>query len=283
MTKGGDGGNVIATNLLAGSFIDVLRSSSKVLSLNPTILDGLVRDVVVPRRVTSSGSEWIDLDGTSTVTATDPVFDQVPLSLKSVAGLTIVSHKMLKQSTPQIEMLVQTDPAVVLATALDVAAIQGAGAGSSPVGILNTTGIGSVEYTNAGVPTWDNVCSLESAINVDSALEGSLANLTDATMFKTLKTVERSTGGNLFIVEGSPTGAMMNGCPIYSTQSCPTGEVVFGNFRDLLIGMWGGLELESDPYGDNFAKGNVAIRAIMDTDIAVRHPESFTSLTEASP
>ena len=49
------------------------------------------------------------------------------------------------------------------------------------------------------------------------------------------------------------------------------------NPDDLLIGLYGTLEILVDPYTD-FAKGTTGIRALQSIDIAVRHPESFAAM-----
>ena len=55
--------------------------------------------------------------------------------------------------------------------------------------------------------------------------------------------------------------------------------VIYGNFADLLIGMFGQLEILVDPYTD-FAKGTVVVRALQSIDIAVRHAESFAAMQD---
>ena len=56
--------------------------------------------------------------------------------------------------------------------------------------------------------------------------------------------------------------------------------VIYGNFADLLIGLYGTLEILVDPYTD-FAKGTTGIRALQSIDIAVRHAESFAAMKDA--
>ena len=56
--------------------------------------------------------------------------------------------------------------------------------------------------------------------------------------------------------------------------------VVYGNFSDCLIGLFGTLEILVDPYTD-FAKGTTGIRALQSIDIAVRHAESFAAMQDA--
>ena len=56
--------------------------------------------------------------------------------------------------------------------------------------------------------------------------------------------------------------------------------MIYGNFADLLIGLYGTLEILVDPYTD-FAKGTTGIRALQSIDIAVRHAESFAAMQDA--
>ncbi len=56
--------------------------------------------------------------------------------------------------------------------------------------------------------------------------------------------------------------------------------IFFGNFADLIIGMWGGLDILVDPY--TYSKsGGLLIRALQDIDIGVRHAESFAAMLDA--
>ena len=53
-----------------------------------------------------------------------------------------------------------------------------------------------------------------------------------------------------------------------------SGDVFFGNFADLLVGMWGGLEITVDPYTHS-TKGRLRIVAMQDVDFLVRRAASF--------
>jgi hypothetical protein len=56
--------------------------------------------------------------------------------------------------------------------------------------------------------------------------------------------------------------------------------IIFGNFADLIIGMWGGLDLMVDPYTGSTA-GTVRVVTLQDVDIAVRRAESFSAMVDA--
>ena len=57
--------------------------------------------------------------------------------------------------------------------------------------------------------------------------------------------------------------------------------LIFGNFADLLIGYWSGIDLLLNPYETTaYAKGRVLVRAMRDVDVQVRHPESFAAIKD---
>lgn len=69
-------------------------------------------------------------------------------------------------------------------------------------------------------------------------------------------------------------GNTVNGYRTEITNQVTTGDVVMGNFADLLIGMWSGLQLLVDPYS-NSKKGRLRIVVFQDVDFALRRVESF--------
>jgi hypothetical protein len=56
-------------------------------------------------------------------------------------------------------------------------------------------------------------------------------------------------------------------------------EMIFGNFNDLVIGEWGGLDVLFDPYTGS-STGSMRVTAFMDLDVAVRHAESFAAIQD---
>jgi hypothetical protein len=59
------------------------------------------------------------------------------------------------------------------------------------------------------------------------------------------------------------------------TTNMPSNTALLGNWADMVMGVWGGIALATDGGGDNFAKGDLSIRAILPVDFAVRHAASF--------
>ena len=290
--SGTAGGNLIATDLLADSFIEALRNRLVVAELGATMLPGLVGDVAIPRRTTSATAYWFGADDADAVTASTGTIGQVSMAPKTVGAYSKFSRLMQLQATPEIEQLIRADFIALLANAIDAAAINGAGSGSEPTGILQTSGIGSVAGGATGAaPTLDHLMDLKKEVAVDNADVSTAAFLTNAKVEAVLSKLKDSQQAYLLSPYGTEIGQsqiasrrmmVSNNVPSNLTKSTGTNlsAIIYGNFSDLLIGMWGALEVLVDPYTD-FAKGTVGVRALQSVDIAVRHPESFAAMKDA--
>lgn len=283
------GGNVVATNLLTGSFIDLLRNKMVLNRLGAQFLTGLVGNIAIPRQSGGATAYWVGESGAAT--SSNQTFDQVPMSPQTLCGKTQISRKLLLQSSLDIEGFVRNDLATVLGLAIQQAAINGSGTAPTPLGILNVSGIGSVVGgTNGAVPTWADIVGLETAVAVANADVGTLGYLTNAAVRGKLKSVQKFTtnpGGDAIWDDGDTPlngyqAAVTNAVPSNGTKGTGTNlsSIIFGNFADLIFGMWGGLELQVDPYSSGDT-GSIIVRAFQDLDIAVRHAESFAAMTDA--
>jgi hypothetical protein len=59
------------------------------------------------------------------------------------------------------------------------------------------------------------------------------------------------------------------------------GAIIFGNWRDLLVGYWGAVDVLVNPYETSvYKKGGVLINALQDVDVQVRHAESFCTAAD---
>ena len=85
-----------------------------------------------------------------------------------------------------------------------------------------------------------------------------------------MKVKAKDSGSGLFVNEGN----RVNGYPVLVSNNVASGVMYFGNFADLLIGFFGGLDLLVDPY-TNSANSVTRLRATQFLDVAVRHGQSF--------
>lgn len=272
------GGHTVATDLLSGSFIDMLRNRSSVFS-RAMVLDGLVGNIAIPRQTGGATAYWVAESGAPT--ESQQAVDQVPMSPKTVGAFTDISRKLLIQSSLSVENFVRSDIARTIALELDRVGLNGSGASNQPEGVANVSGIGSEDIgTNGGAITWDKVVDLESNIAANNADIGSMAYITNAKVRGAMKKKLKASGVAGYIMENG----MVNGYEaVISNQvlgniTKGTGtnlsQMFFGNFADLVYGLWSGLDLTVDPYTHS-TSGTLRVVALQDADLAVRHAESF--------
>lgn len=262
------GGNLIANNLMAASFIDILRNRATIMSLG-SVMGGLQGTLDIPKQIAGASGSWIGEDDLSVETGVE--FGQIPMSPKTVSAFAEITRRMLMQPSLDAEALIRRDLAIALALTADKAGYYGSGSANQPRGILNTTGINAVAFA-AVQPTFPELVAMETVIATDNADVGSMAYVANAAFRGHAKTTLK------FSAAGSATlwepGGQVNGYRTEITNQLNTGDVVMGNFADFLIGMWGGLELTVDPYSGS-QRGRLRLVVFQDMDFAVRRTESF--------
>lgn len=270
------GGNIVATTLLAQSFIDMLRNRTTIMQLGQA-MTGLVGNVLVPKQTGGSGHYWLG-EGEDAGEGV-PTIGQIALTPRTIAAFTDLSRKLIIQSTPDAEGIVRRDLAAALALGIDLAGYYGTGANNQPRGIVNTGGINAVDFGTDGagagtgqMPTWEDIVQLETEIAADNADVASMAYVVNAKMRGHLKTTQKFAG-----TSGAPiweTNGTVNGYRAEVTNQIIDGDVIFGNFADLIVGMWGGLDIIVDPSSLS-TSGGLRIVMFQDVDFVVRRPESF--------
>ena len=280
------GGHTVATDLLAGDFISLLRNAMVIMGMGTRMLTGLQGNVAIPRQTGAGTAYWVA--ESSAPTESQQAFDQVTMSPKTVGAFTDISRKLLAQSSLDVEALVQQDLATVLGLAIQQAAINGSGASNQPSGLLTLITPSVAGGTDGLAPTWAHIVELESDVSVANADIGTLSYLTNAKVRGKLKGTSKVSSQNGFVWEVGDTplngyrAAVTNGVPSNLTKGSGTNlsAIIYGNFADLLIGMWGSLDLMVDPYSLS-TSGTVRVVALQDVDVAVRHAESFATMVDA--
>jgi len=262
------GGNVVATELDTASFIDLLRNASALDQAGATVLTGLVGNVAIPRQSGAATAYWVAESGAPS--ESQQTIDQVSLTPKTVAAFTDYSRRLMLQSSIDVENMVRRDLAAVLGLKIDSAGLYGTGSNSEPLGLKLISGIGTEDFA-ADAPTFAEVVALESDVATANALLGSPVYLMNATMRGNLKTTKKDAGSGIFLMENGE----VNGYRGVLSNQVASGDLWFGNFADMLIGYWSGLDIMVDPY-TNSTSGTVRVIAMQDVDVAIRHPESFS-------
>ncbi len=262
------GSNIVATHLLTGNFIDLLRNKTTIMRLAQT-MGGLVGNVEIPRQVAGSQAYW--LGEHENAKEGSPTLGQIALTPRTVAAYTDISRKLMMQSTPDAENIARNDLVNAIAQAIDIAGYYGDGQSNQPTGIKNYTGINAVEFLGDS-PTYEELVQMESEISADNADVSSMAYVMNARARGSLKTTQKFSGTN-----GAPVweqGNTVNGYMAEVSNQIQNGDFFFGNFSDLIAALWGGLDLTVDPYSLS-QSGGTRLVVFQDVDFALRRVESF--------
>jgi HK97 family phage major capsid protein len=262
------GGHLVSTDLLMASFIDLLRNRMVLQRAGMTVLNGLVGNIAIPRQTGGATAYWVAESGAPT--ESQQAFDQVTMTPKTVGAYTDYSRKLLLQTSMDVENFIRMDLAKVIGLELDRVGLYGSGAANQPTGVKNVSGINTSDFA-ANAPTWAEIVGLETLVAADNADVGTLAYLINAAGRGGLKTTEKAANTAQFIWE---QGNTVNGYRTEVSNQIAANDFWFGNWADLLMGLWSGLDLLVDPYTGS-TSGTVRVVALQDVDIAVRHPESF--------
>jgi len=283
----GDGGNLVATNLLAGSFIEALRANMVVKQAGALFLSGLVGEVAIPAQNAVNSASWVAEN--AAVTEVNTTYRQVTMAPKTLGTFTDISRHLMHQSTPAIETIVRNDIIKTLSNEVDKKAIQGDGTSNTPTGILSTSGIGAVAMgTNGDQGTWATVVETWKEVATDNANVGALAWVTSPLQISRFMAIAKVSTTDSVMIMNDQNKLM--GYNVFSTTNSPDNltkgtasgtcsALTFGNFNDLIIGEWGSLDISVDPY-TNAAKGGTRIIGLYDVDVAVRHAESFAAIKD---
>ena len=263
------GGYLVGTENM--SFIEVLRNRSVAYRMGARRLSGLVGNVTIPRQSAAATAAWLANEG-SQIPESGQTFGQMALSPKTVGAYTEISRQLLLQSSPDAEGIVTADLGAVSALAVDVGVLRGSGSGGEPTGIVNTSGIGTVNGA-----TFDYADILEFQVDVATAnvtpeMGGYVTTPTVAAL-----AMQRTRFANTDtpLWQGNLWDGQMAGFQAMSTNQMSAGTMLFGDWRQVVVAEWGVLEIEVNPYA-NFQAGIIGIRAMVSIDVGLRYAGAFS-------
>jgi HK97 family phage major capsid protein/HK97 family phage prohead protease len=275
LTVGGNGSNVVSEDLLASNFIELLRNKSALIDL-VTTLSGLNGNVAIPRQV---GAVTVNEVGeTEALSDSDITLDQLTLTPKRLGATTSYSKQLLNQSSLDVENLIRNDLLAQISLKIDAIAINT---------ILNETGVGLVAIgDDGGEPKWQHFVGLESEVAIDNADVEGMRYIINAKTQGYCKTTPKVDGYPSYIIDSN----QINGYGFRVSNQVPSNltkgngsdlsAVLFGNFSDIILGLWGGVDIVVDPYSKK-KQGLIEITADQFYDIGLRHPQSFAVIKDA--
>lgn len=264
------GGASVATDLIL-PIIEILRNKMVTDKLGVRTLSGLEGNIAIPRQTAAATA--YSVAETTALTLSTQSLDQVAMTPHRVGAINRYSKQLLLQSSMDVENFVRDDLLTVIALDWDRLTLNGAGAASEPMGVINTPGVGSITFGAAA--TFAKLVAFETAIAVLNAPTEGRAYVTTSAAKGVLKSAALLlTGATTVAARALWENDMINGYPAIDSQQVPLNLMVFGAWPEVIRGLWGGFDVVIDPYT---LKTNAEVEIAINTwgDVVTRHPQSF--------
>ena len=272
LTVAGTGSNAVQTTIPQGSFIEMLRNAMVLNRLGVTMLTGLQGNLSIPKQTGAATGYWV-AEGVAPTESTQ-VLTALTASPKTVGANSDITRNMVYQSSIDAEAMVRNDLAEVLARSVDYACFNDAGAGA-PSYLLGISGINNPSISSAGAATYAEILSFASNIAADNVPTDGASWVTTNEVFYNLCGIPRHATASAAGFIADVDNSTIIGRPAIQSESLPANTAVFGVWKHLILCMWGnGLDLLVDPFTQSKAV-IIQVRAFMDVDFIVRHPQAF--------
>lgn len=254
-----EGVDVVATDLY--DIIEPLRAKNVLVQAGAKFYTGLTNNAQIPV-MTGSNVGWAG----ETAAATDGnvLFNNVTLTPKRLTAYVDISKMLLAQDSIGVENAIRQDLVNAINSKLESTILgKGAKSATTPAGIFNGK-------TPTKVTDFEGLVGLEAKVEEANVLGGIsyIASPSARASFRNMMKGSRGTA-QLAYVDGS-----LDGTPVFSTSNVETKTFVVGDFSNLAIGSWGGLDIVVDNYTQAV---NGMIRLVVNAyfDAALIRPEAF--------
>ena len=253
----GDGGNIVITGQ---HYVDEVSERLTVFKMGATVLTDLVGNVDLPS-VGGVTFAFVN-EGVSTSSTKKAAVAKATLSPKGIRGHMAVTRDLLAQSSLNVEQILKDRIVAAEAACIDKAAL---------AAIVSAA-------TSAGTSfTFANLVAMETAINSENANRGKMGYILTAADWGLAKVTQKASGFPAMILE---PGNMINGYKADFSNQFAANTPVFGNFEDLFIGRWGGVEILVDPF-TMADTGEIKLQLFSYADVKVALAKSFSKLVIA--
>nr|DAS20095.1 MAG TPA: prohead serine protease [Caudoviricetes sp.] len=254
-----EGVDVVATDLY--DIIEPLRAKNVLVQAGAKFYTGLTNSAQIPV-MTGSNVNWAG----ETAAATDGnvLFNNVTLTPKRLTAYVDISKMLLAQDSIGVENAIRADLINAINSKLENTILgKGAKSATSPAGIFNGK-------TPTKVTDFEGLVGLEAKVEEANVLGGIsyIASPSARASFRNMMKGSRGTAQLAY------TDGTLDGTPVYSTSNVEAKTFVVGDFSNLAIGSWGGLDIVVDNYTQAV---NGMIRLVVNAyfDAALIRPEAF--------
>lgn len=263
------GGQLVAST---PKLIDGFMPQLFLEKMGATFMPGLVGNVPLP---TAKNYDFSWLAETATVTKQKQKFEGPVLKPKRAAAAVGISNQLLLQTSIGVDQVIWNKLREGAARAINSAAINGDGI-LEPLGILNTTGIKVPVNVTPGAATWNKVVLLKTLIEAADATMESRGYLLSPSLAGSLETIKKDAGSGRFLMEeGKINGAIAAVTSLVETLA-GNEVMIYGDFSQLFIGQWGGVQFVLDPY-TGAGSGELLTYVNMFADVQIANPAAFSA------
>lgn len=277
-----------------GPPIDLLRAHEVLLNAGATVVPlGPTGRMVMPRLVAPTQGGWAPEN--TAVTPVNPTTGQAELSAKKVIATVVQPGELLRFGSPATEQIIRNDLFKTVALIADKGYLEGPGSNTQPLGLATMGAAAGNPYQLAIItPTNPNQLAPQDLYKFFSGVEEQNGEITALLMRPALKWAwyesrwtpysgGTSQGGFTFsfvrdaqdqmvpMLGGAKVVASTN---ISKTRGSGSQTYMLGiNAPDIYVGLFGAIEFVTDSSGYTLLSSDqVAIRAILTTDMVARHP-----------
>jgi HK97 family phage major capsid protein/HK97 family phage prohead protease len=263
--SGANAAGLVGTTYHGDLFVEALRSKMAVKEATwITDLKGIHQFGAQTGEVEASWYDNVNAD----LTSSDPKTELMSLSPKKLGAVVKVKRDTIISVNVDSIALVINDLISAIDRKLDKSILTG-DATAAIKGVAGTTGVNAVEFpATVATATWQDFLKFGGAVE-DYELDGMPRFIMCAGDRQILKGISKDAGSGRYICEDNRIDG-------YEADICgrlKTGEIFFGDWSQVLIGSWGGLEIFINPY--KYGNGIVEIEGTIIADVAIRQPKAF--------
>lgn len=269
---GNTGGHLIGTEHRADDMISQIYTSSFAMS-NATFLDGLIGDVEIPLENGLPTAQWIGEDEEADESSAG--YGMVKLSPFTLSAKSLITRKMIVQTSGSMERLLRGQLARAVAIKADETYFYGVASEASPGGLAFVDGINIKEI--GANPTFEDMVEMETKVADYTTDNSNRKYMLSRALKGKLKTTKIDAGSGQFVYKDGE----VNEYPAHAYDFIQAAHGFFGDPKHSYVGMWGeGLTIQvNDP---REGTGTVPVTIFSDMDIKFPHPLTMTMAKPAA-
>ena len=257
--------NIIATEVWATEFIDVLRNLGVAGPWGVRMISGAQGNPTVPKKTSTGTFHWTAERGTGT--ATDFVIGQLTATPKSGWSSMTYGRQANIQSIPALDALVIDDILNNVITGRDLALLHGTGSSNQPTGITAASGIGDVVGASLD---WEAIVEFWTDVQTNNVNSNTLRFVMNALVAGLTMTRQVVSGQAQMLWDRI---GQISAPPIISQQAAAS-NLIYGDGAEAWMIDWGLIDLQVNPFLDT--TGDVTITAFTLLDILISRVKAFS-------